>query len=94
MTTNDDSRIDRSRHQAQQTIEAIEALRGHPAFNSYYLRRLNERRLERQQVALSGGTAEEREAARLGFLAYDEMVKMLDVDEVVARGKLSKPRSV
>jgi cephalosporin-C deacetylase-like acetyl esterase len=76
---------------ARQDLEDIRTLKNTEAFSRYWMRRLRQRKEDAEKrLKYDKLSAEDREIARVTFLAYDELEKMMDVDEGNIRGGMKR----
>jgi len=78
----------KSRDEAARDLTDIAALKKYEPFNSYFLRRLRMKQTDAERKALYDRnlTAQEREEERLRAQTLDEILRMMSVDEGIARG--------
>jgi hypothetical protein len=95
------ARLQREKQRAAEDIADIEALAKTPAFERYWVRRLNERYRTELASALHGGNAETREQARVRAVLLEQITKMPAEDRMAAQKVLEraedphpKPRQV
>lgn len=76
---------DVARQRAAQDIEHIRAIRNHPAWGAWYMRRMKQKIESEAAVMKRGVTLDERELARQRLLLLEEIAGMPEADESACR---------